>query len=254
VSGRIIGAEALLRWNHPSRGLLTPANFIPIAERTGSIVQIGAWAFDEACRQMNVWQEQGIAPDLLAVNFSAVQFKATADLDVHIAQCLSAWNVRPSKIEIELTESVLLEVTQQHKAMFERLRQIGMRIAIDDFGTGYSSLNYLTNYPLNRLKIAQELMARVISDARSATVVRAAIHLADALGMECIAEGVDSEGQADFLVSAGCIRGQGFYFSRPVNAEHMSELLKEREIRRKRGARGDGPKGMSPKRAGVAAA
>jgi len=230
----IIGVEALLRWNHPTRGFLTPAAFIAIAERTGSIIALGQWAFDDACRQMRSWSDRAIAPPVLAVNFSAVQFKAATDVDAQIAASLDKWGVKPGDIEIELTESVLFEVTQQHQAIFERLRKLGVRIAIDDFGTGYSSLSYLTSYPANRLKIAQELVMGVIDDQRNATVVRAAIHLASELGVECIAEGVENAGQADFLVSAGCRQAQGYYFAAPVPAGAMTELLTARVIGRQR--------------------
>jgi EAL domain-containing protein (putative c-di-GMP-specific phosphodiesterase class I) len=230
VSGAIVGAEALLRWNHPTRGFLTPVAFIAAAERTGSIVGLGEWAFDQACRQMRAWRDRAIAPPVLAVNFSAVQFKATSDVDARIAASLDKWGVRPSEIEIELTESVLFEVNQKHREIFERLRKLGVRIAIDDFGTGYCSLGYLSSYPVNRLKIAQELVMGVNDDARKATVVRAAIHLAGELGIECIAEGVENAGQADLLVAAGCGQAQGFYFAEPVPADRMTELLTARVI------------------------
>jgi len=133
-------------------------------------------------------------------------------------------------IEIELTESVLMEVTQQHNDRFERLRQLGVRIAIDDFGTGYSSLSYLANYPINRVKIAQELVFAVDTEPRSAAVVRAAIRLAHELGIDFIAEGVENEGQARFLLASGCEHGQGYYFSRPVNAKRATELLRSGSV------------------------
>ncbi len=224
--GRIVGLEALLRWEHPRRGLLDPSKFIAIAERTGSIALLGQWAFEEACRQMAAWREQGIAPQLLAVNFSAIQLKASAETERFIAESVARWQIRPFEMEVELTESVLMEVTEQHSETLDRLRQLGLRIAIDDFGTGYSSLNYLTRYPLNRLKIAQDLVFRVIEDPRNATVVRAAIRLAVELGIECIAEGVETEAQAKFLIAAGCDFGQGYYFSRPVGAVRVAELLR----------------------------
>jgi diguanylate cyclase len=134
-------------------------------------------------------------------------------------------------MEIELTETVLMEVAQQQSGCFDRLRHLGIRTAIDDFGIGYSSLNYLTNYPVNRLKIAQELVFRADSDFRSATVVRSAVRLAGELGIKCIAEGVETEAQARFLVSAGCAQGQGFYFSKPVDATRATELLRRGRIK-----------------------
>jgi diguanylate cyclase (GGDEF)-like protein len=229
-SGRIVGAEALLRWRHPARGLVSPDTFIPVAERTGSIVPLGRWAFGQACRQLKEWRDQGIAPGVVAVNFSAVQFKRGTDLNGDIAESLARWNVPPESMEIELTESVLMEVTQQHTSTLEDVRALGVRIAIDDFGTGYSSLNYLTRYPVNRLKIAQELVLREVTDLRSATVVRASIRLADELGIEFIAEGVETPAQASFLVSAGCRHAQGHHFSEPVPARRMTELLREGRI------------------------
>jgi diguanylate cyclase len=229
-TGRIIGLEALLRWNHPKRGQISPSVFIPIAERSGQIQAIGQWVLDAACRQLRAWQDAGIAPGLVGVNISALHFKGAAELDREVAACLEKWVIPPEMIEIELTESVLMEITQQHNDRFERLRQLGVRIAIDDFGTGYSSLSYLANYPINRVKIAQELVFRVDTEPRSAAVVRAAIRLADELGIDLIAEGVENEGQEKFLVSAGCAYGQGYYFSRPVNVGRATELLRSKKI------------------------
>jgi diguanylate cyclase (GGDEF)-like protein len=226
VSGRIVGLEGLLRWNNPKRGSVPPSIFIPIAERTGIISLLGQWVFDAACRQLRMWQDEGVAPERVSVNCSAVQFKGSCDLEHEVAASLGKWGIAPDMIEIELTESVLMEVTQEHDKRFERLRKLGITIAIDDFGTGYSSLNYLTTYPVQRLKIAQQLVSGVDTDSRSATVVRAAIRLAQELGIEIIAEGVETEAQAKFLVSAGCKHGQGFYCSRPVNAERATELLR----------------------------
>ena len=230
-SGRIAGLEALLRWNHPKRGQILPAVFIAIAERSGQIQLLGQWVLDAACRQLRSWQDAGIAPELVGVNFSALQFKDTSDVEREIAASLDKWGIAPGSIEIELTESVLMDVTQQHNDRLDRLRKLGIRIAIDDFGTGYSSLNYLANYPINRVKIAQELVFGVDLDARSATVVRAAVRLAHELGIETIAEGIETEGHAKFLLSAGCEYGQGYYFSKPVSAEHATALLRLGTIR-----------------------
>ena len=220
--------EALLRWNHPTRGQIPPSVFIPIAERSGEIQPLGQWALDAACRQLHLWQSEGIAPETVGVNFSALQFKGFTDVDRDVAASLDKWGIAPGKIEIELTESVLMDITQQQSDRFERLRRRGVRIAIDDFGTGYSSLNYLANYPINRIKIAQELVFGVDTDSRSATVVRAAIRLAHELGIEIIAEGVETEGQEQFLLSAGCEHAQGYYFSRPVTAARATALLRTR--------------------------
>jgi diguanylate cyclase (GGDEF)-like protein len=229
-SGRIVGLEALVRWNHPTRGLIMPSIFIPIAERTGAIAPLGHWVFEEGCRQLKLWRDQGIAPELLAVNVSGVQFKRASDLGLEISASLARWDIEPGNIEVELTETVLMDITQKHGDTLKHLRQIGVRIAIDDFGTGYSSLKYLTICPANRLKLAQELVFRVTTDSRNATVVRAAIRLAQELGIEVIAEGVETEAQADFLLSAGCAYAQGYYFGRPANAERTTELLQQGKI------------------------
>ena len=229
-TGRIVGLEALLRWRHKTRGNIPPSVFIPIAERSGQIQVLGQWVLDAACRQLRLWRDQGIAPEILGVNFSALQFKGSATIGRDVAASLGKWGIAPEKIELELTESVLMEITQQHSERFDDLRRLGVRIAIDDFGTGYSSLSYLANYPINRVKIAQELVFGVDIDHRSATVVRAAIRLAHELGIEVIAEGVETEGQEKFLLSAGCGHAQGYYFSKPVDAARATELLRVGKI------------------------
>jgi EAL domain-containing protein (putative c-di-GMP-specific phosphodiesterase class I) len=198
-TGRIIGIESLIRWNHKTRGLLTPAAFIPIAERTGGILPLGRWVFESACQQLKLWQAEGVAPQVLSVNVSGVQFKSAAELEREIEESLTRWGINPGNLELELTESVLMEATQRHSNTLEKLRQLGTKIAIDDFGTGYSSLKYLTTYPVNRLKLAPEFVFRVTVDYRNAAVVRAAVRLANELGLEVIAEGVETEAQVRFL-------------------------------------------------------
>jgi diguanylate cyclase (GGDEF)-like protein len=230
ATGRITGIEALVRWNHPTRGLLSPASFIPIAERTGAVLPLGKWIFDDACRQLKTWQSEGIAPQILAVNVSGVQLKSASELEREVEASLVNWNVDPGNIELELTESVLMEATQKHNHTLENLRRLGTKIAIDDFGTGYSSLKYLTTYPVNRLKLAQEFVFRVTVDYRNAAVVRAAIRLAHELGLDVIAEGVETETQMRFLIGAGCEQAQGFYFSRPVPAAQATAMLREGRV------------------------
>jgi diguanylate cyclase (GGDEF)-like protein len=229
-SGRIVGLEALVRWNHIERGPLSPALFIPIAEKTGSIVELGKWVFDEACRQVRVWQDEGIDAPSIAVNVSAIQCKRP-ELEQDIVASLTRWNIAPGRIEIELTESVIMEATHHHRDIIARLRALGLRLAIDDFGTGYSSLNYLTNFPVDRIKIAQELIANCTTETRCAAVVRAAIHLAEELDTEVLAEGVEGAEQVRFLSSAGCKIAQGYFFSRPLDAAQATTLLRGRFIR-----------------------
>jgi diguanylate cyclase (GGDEF)-like protein len=229
-TGRIVGLEALVRWNHNQRGPVSPAVFIPIAEKTGSIVDLGKWVFDEACRQTRVWQDEGIDVPPVAVNVSAIQCKRP-ELEQDIVASLTRWKIAPGRIELELTESVLMEATQHHRDIIARLRALGLRLAIDDFGTGYSSLNYLTNFPVDRIKIAQELIFKCTTEIRYAAVVRAAIHLAEELDTEVLAEGVENAEHARFLSSAGCKFAQGYFFSRPVDAAQATTLLRGRFIR-----------------------
>jgi EAL domain-containing protein (putative c-di-GMP-specific phosphodiesterase class I) len=210
--------------------MLTPGAFISIAEKTGVILPIGRWIFDQACRQYKAWQAEGVAPPVLSVNVSGVQFKSAAELEREVEESLTRWDINPGNLELELTESVLMEATQRHSNTLETMRQLGVKVAIDDFGTGYSSLKYLTSYPVNRLKLAPEFVFRVTVDYRNAAVVRAAIRLANELGLEVIAEGVETEAQVRFLMGAGCEQAQGFYFSRPVAVSIATELLRAGRI------------------------
>jgi diguanylate cyclase (GGDEF)-like protein len=229
-SGRIIGLEALARWNHPERGLVMPSVFIPLAEQSGSIVALGRWVIDEACRQLRLWRDQKILAPLVSVNVSALQLRDGCDLARDVNSSLARWGIAPTDLEIELTESVLMEAAQRRNKSLEQLRQLGVRIAIDDFGTGYSSFGYLATYPVTRLKIAQELVFPATTDSRSAAVVRAAIDLGNALGIEVIVEGVETDAHARFLATAGCDQAQGYHFSRPLNAACATELLRDRSL------------------------
>jgi diguanylate cyclase len=226
-TSKVIGLEALVRWNHPTRGMVMPDTFIPIAERTGSILALGRWVIDEACRQLRAWRDQGIAAPRVAVNVSALQLRGGSLLVQEVMGSLSKWGVSTSDIELELTESLLVETERGHGDILDRLGKLGLRIAIDDFGTGYSSLAYLTKHSVSRLKIAQALIFPIPSDSRSAAVVRAAINLAHSLDIEVIAEGVETKAHVDFLVTAGCEQAQGYYFSRPLTAGRTADVLRE---------------------------
>jgi len=239
-SGRIVGAEALLRWQHPRLGSLEPSKFIPAAERAGLIGALGEWAFEQACRQMSVWHERGLAPDILAIDLFASQIKSGEQLERLLRTVLDKYRIEPFSMEVELTESVLMSVTVQHGESLQRLRDLGLRIAVDNFGTGCSSLSYLSRYPVTRLKIAHELVFGVTGDARKATVVRAAIRLARELGIDCIADGVESREQADFLVASGCAVGQGCYFGGPHEAERLTTLLATQRAQASPGRRPQG--------------
>ena len=226
-SGSLVGLEALIRWNHPKRGLMLPASFIAIAETTGSIVSIGEWVIEQACRQLKTWSDLAIAPPTVAVNLSGTQFKLASQLDQIVTENLTRYNIAPERLELELTESVLLETTQRHGETFQRLRQIGVRLAIDDFGTGYSSLDYLRSFRVSRLKIDRRFINDVTTSADNAAIVRATIRLAHELGIEVMAEGVETAGQRDFLISAACKLAQGYYFGKPMPTAAATELLRQ---------------------------
>jgi EAL domain-containing protein (putative c-di-GMP-specific phosphodiesterase class I) len=229
-SGRITGIEALVRWNHPTRGLLLPDVFVPVAETTGTIFALGRWVLEEACRKIRQWRSEGIVPPLVAVNFSPAQFKETPNLDRELADKFHKFDLDPSCIEIELTEVAVVETTQAHNDIIERLRKMGISIAIDDFGTEYSSLEYLRTYRVNCLKIAQQFLRQVATEPGDAAIVRAALGLARELGMEAVAEGVETADQLAFLLTVGCRFAQGYYFSGPVPAAETGALLRRGEI------------------------
>ncbi len=224
-TGAIVGLEALIRWNHPTRGLMLPAAFIPIAETSGSIVPIGKWVIEQTCRQISAWNEQGIAPPTVALNMSGAQFKLASQLDKIVAECLEHCHVRPQQLEFELTESVLVETAQRHSDTFRRLQRLGVRLAIDDFGTGYSSLDYLRSFHVSRLKIDRGFIDGVTSNPDDAAIVRATIGLAHALGIEVLAEGVETTAQREFLLAAGCKVTQGFSSGEPMPARAAAALL-----------------------------
>jgi diguanylate cyclase (GGDEF)-like protein len=229
-SGRLVGLEALIRWNHPVRGLLLPDQFIPIAELNGSILPIGEWVIERTCHQIAAWREQHIMPQLVAVNVSACQFKSASNLDRLVSEALAKYSIAPYQLELELTESVLMEATQRHNEQLERLSRIGVRIAIDDFGTGYSSFDYLRSFRVARLKIDRRFIDGMASNSDDATIVRAVIGLARELGIEVVAEGVETAEQQAFLLSAGCQVGQGYYFEKPVPTIAATALLRRNAL------------------------
>jgi len=236
-SQKLIGLEALLRWNHPTRGLLTAGDFIPIAEKTWMIAPIGQWVLAKVLRQLHVWEIEGIAPRITAVNLTAAQLISPSDFLPELMRGLSADHLDPGKLELELTESLLMETRHGDGGVVNRLRALGVRIAIDDFGTGYSSLEYLLTYRVSRIKIAQQFVNGLPDDHSSAAIVRATIGLAREFGIEIIAEGVETDAQLEFLMHAGCSCIQGFYFSRPVPAAQATQLLRQGVVTRHLAAR-----------------
>jgi len=229
-TGRIIGLEALVRWRHPTRGVIRPSQFIPVAEHSGLIVPIGHWVMREACGQMRQWLDAGIAPPLIAVNVSVLQFKTPGALEEDIAAILAETGVPSQRVELELTESVLMDASREHNDVLMQLRGTGFRIAVDDFGTGYSSLDYLRRFPVDRIKIAQQFICDPAEASGGVAIVKAAIGLADALGLNVIIEGVETAAQLELVRSWGCHAVQGHYFSKAVPAEEMTALLRKGTI------------------------
>ncbi|OAI52707.1 hypothetical protein AYO46_04940 [Betaproteobacteria bacterium SCGC AG-212-J23] len=217
ATGRASGAEALLRWNHPERGTVMPAEFIPVLEESGLIVQVGEWVLERACRDLKAWQASGRTVMPVAVNLSARQFRQQ-DLEARIRSIVDAAGIEPSLIELEITESQLMHDPEHATRVLRALGQAGLRVAIDDFGTGYSSLAYLTRFPLTSLKIDRSFVSHVLSDQADATIVRTIVDMAHTLGFTVVAEGVESNPQATFLRGLGCEQAQGFLFARPMPA------------------------------------
>jgi diguanylate cyclase (GGDEF)-like protein/PAS domain S-box-containing protein len=225
---QLIGAEALIRWNHPELGLVPPARFIPIAEDSGLIVQIGDWVLREACRQAAEWRQAGLPPLLIAVNLSAVQFKR-GDLVKSVSRALDESGLDPALLELELTESILIQDTDNVLATIRRLKALGIKLSIDDFGTGYSSLAYLRRFNLDKLKIDQSFVRDIDSDPDDAAIVRAIIQMAHSLKLQTIAEGVENAQVLSHLRALECDQAQGYYFSRPMPATAFIAFFTEKQ-------------------------
>jgi len=217
---RVIGVEALVRWEHPQRGLVSPAEFIPVAERTGLIAEIDAWVMGQACRQMCQWQKDGVALSFVAVNVSSRLF-ARRELYQQVAQVLRETGLEPSYLELEVTESAVMEDPEVALEQMHRLRELGVRLAIDDFGTGYSSLLRLKRLPVQKLKIDQGFVAGLPWDEDDAAISQVIIALARSMGMQVHAEGIEQVEQAAFLHEHDCDLGQGYWFGRPVPAGQL---------------------------------
>lgn len=227
ASGRIVGMEALLRWNHPTRGVLLPEDFLPIAEKYGLMQQLGRWALGEACRQMSLWRRQGMPVPVVAINVALAQIRMGREFVRDVMDSLYRWALKPSDIELDVTELVLARATLAQSSVLEELRQLGVGIAIDDFGARYSSLDYLRNYRVNRLKIARGMIATADVEPGGGAMVRAIISLARELGVDVVAEGVETEAQCRLLVDANAsAQGQGFYYSHAVSAEDTLRMLR----------------------------
>jgi len=222
--GRVIGAEALLRWQHPEFGAVSPGEFIPVAEASGQIVQIGEWVLRSAVHQLKAWMDSGLAPMTIAVNLSAVQFRHT-HLPELVTQILDEVQLPPQYLELELTEGVAMHDPQGAIAVMNNLHERGIRMSIDDFGTGYSSLSYLKKFKVYKLKIDQSFVRDISEDPEDKAIVAAIISMANSLGMQTIAEGVETPEQLAFLRLQGCNEIQGYYFSRPLPAEQFEAFV-----------------------------
>jgi diguanylate cyclase (GGDEF)-like protein len=245
-TGRIVGMEALARWQHPQKGLVLPSDFIPFAEETGLIVPLGKWVLQEACRQNRAWQKSGLADLSVAVNISGVQF-LQRDLVETVAEALEKSGLEPRYLELEITESVVMENAPEAVVMLKELHDMGVGLSIDDFGTGYSSLNYLKRFPIHKLKIDQSFIRDICAGSEDAAIVQAIITLAHGLQLRVVAEGVERTDQLEFLRTLDNDEYQGFLYSKPLPAREMERRLAERmEVAdRARLSEADNP-GLSP--------
>jgi diguanylate cyclase (GGDEF)-like protein/PAS domain S-box-containing protein len=223
-TGAVVGAEALIRWRHPDRGLVEPAQFVPIAEDCGLIKPIGRWVVHEACRQAQAWQDAGLPPIPVSVNISAVEFRSRGFLR-NIVDILKETCLDPRYLEIELTESALMAHVEATSAVLHALKTLGVQLAIDDFGTGWSSLSYLRQFPIDALKVDRSFVQEITSGSGAAPIVSAVISMGRSLKHRVIAEGVETRDQLAFLQAENCGEGQGYYFSRPLVAQQFARVL-----------------------------
>jgi EAL domain-containing protein (putative c-di-GMP-specific phosphodiesterase class I) len=224
ATGRVTGVEALLRWHHPTRGLLLPEKFMSVAEECGQIVPIGRWVLHAACRQAKLWQDACMPPMPIAVNCSAVELRDRSFV-AGVREILTATGLEPSNLILELTETVLMQDMESTARVLQSLKEIGVHLALDDFGTGFSSLSHLQRFPIDVLKIDQSFIRNLTADSNDASIVGAVIGMADSLRMRVVAEGVETEQQLIVLEEQCCPEAQGYYFSRPLIAEDLTALL-----------------------------
>jgi EAL domain-containing protein (putative c-di-GMP-specific phosphodiesterase class I) len=225
ASGQITGVEALLRWNHPDLGTVSPGQFIPLAEETGLIVPIGRWVLEEACAQNMAWQRRGLRPVTMAVNLSPRQF-ADAHLLHDVDEALLASGMSPVLLQLEVTESMVMRNVSRAIKILDAIQSRGIRLAIDDFGTGYSSMSLMKQFPIDTIKIDRSFVRDLPIDSEDQAIAQAIISMGKALGMTVIAEGVETVEQETFLRNHACDEMQGFLFSKPLPAKEMADLLR----------------------------
>jgi EAL domain-containing protein (putative c-di-GMP-specific phosphodiesterase class I) len=230
-TGKITGAEALVRWLHPSRGLVPPADFIPLAEESGLIVPLGRWVLEQACYQAHEWQlKHPQTPPLnISVNLSVRQFQQT-NMVQEVAEVLQHSKLPPSTLILEITESILVQDTSAAVRKLQALKNLGVKLALDDFGTGYSSLSYLRRFPIDVLKIDKTFIDGVGTHSEDSALTRAIVQIGETLKLKTVAEGVEHEQQRLALESIGCEEGQGYFFARPIDADAIGELLVQESL------------------------
>jgi diguanylate cyclase (GGDEF)-like protein/PAS domain S-box-containing protein len=221
----LTAVEALVRWRHPQRGLVLPAEFVPIAEESGFIAALGRWVLHEACRQSREWRLAGLPPLRIAINISTVELRAPGFVE-GVGGILEEHGLMPSDLEVELTETFLMRDSNSTASVLRSLSNLGVRIALDDFGTGYSSFSHLKRFPIDTLKIDRSFVHGLVTDAADASIVSAMIGMGKGLGIRAVAEGVESQDQLALLRKLGCLEGQGYYFTRPVSARDLAPLLR----------------------------
>jgi diguanylate cyclase len=231
TSGKVVGVEALVRWNRPDTGMVYPSDFIPVAEDSGLIVPLSQWVLQEACQQACRWQAQGMRPLYLSVNVSAIDFRQRGFVE-GIARTLKETGLDPTQLELEITESVLMQNVDTTVAILKAIKELGIRLAIDDFGTGYSSLSYLQKFPVDVLKIDQSFVGDLSIDSNDAKLVSTIISLGKSLNLHIIAEGVETREQLEFLKIHQCEEAQGYYFSKPVEPQAFAQWMTEWEQRK----------------------
>jgi diguanylate cyclase (GGDEF)-like protein len=221
------GVEVLLRWNHPELGVVSPADFIPLAEETGLIVPLGEWVLNQACCQNRQWEDEGLIPLRVAVNISTVQFHS--DLSATVERVLEESGMLPELLELEITESMLMEDDRKTIDLLQELKRKGVHLSIDDFGTGYSSLNYLRRLPVEKLKIDRSFISEVVNSESDAAIAGSIIALGQNMNLQIVAEGVEDQDQEAFLLERKCVIGQGYHYAAPMKAEAFRALLQPRE-------------------------
>jgi len=219
--------EALVRWNHPTRGLLAAESFIALAERIGAVVPLERWVLDHACRQMRIWHDEGLKLPVMAINLSLTQLNRGQELLREVAECLAKWGLRPEDLEFDVTERTLARLKWTQNTVLPKLRELGVQIAIDDFGSEYSSFDYVRAYRINHLKISRSYIARSATDPQSAATISAIVRFAHDIGIDVIAQGVETEQQRALLESSPpATAAQGYHFSAPVGALEAASLLR----------------------------